>query len=149
MRCGRRGREQRAERSEQFRSALRRVGILVANIRSFRDLLAYQRSVRLTRLIRDYSLKFPADERYILQNQIRRAANSVPLNIAEGYGLATTQATLRHLRIARGSLCEVQGAIDVAAALGYQAPPEELTSIMSEAARLLQGLIRSLEAKQV
>ncbi len=119
----------------------------MANVRSFRDLLAYQAARSLAKLIRDHTRAFPVDERFALTNQARRAAYSVALNIAEGYGIGTTPATLRHLRIARGSLCEVQAALDLADSMDFPAASDELTDAMATTGRLLQGLIRSLERK--
>ncbi len=117
----------------------------MGNVRSFRDLLAYQSARTLARLVRDHTRGFPADERYGLTNQVRRAAYSVALNIAEGYGIGTTPATLRHLRIARGSLCEVEAGFDLAEDMEFPVASEELRDALSQTGRLLQGLIRSLE----
>lgn len=120
----------------------------MSGVRSFRDLLAYQSARVMVRLVRAYSSAFPDDERFTLTNQLRRSAYSVALNIAEGYGIGTTLATLRHLRIARGSLCEVRAAIDLAEDAGFAMPPEELLNELDRTARLLQGLIRSLESQR-
>ena len=117
----------------------------MANVRSFRDLLAYQSARSLAKLVRDHTSAFPVDERYGLTNQVRRAAYSVALNIAEGYGIGTTNATLRHLRIARGSLCEIQAGLDLAEDMHFPAPSDELRDVLTTTARLLQGLIRSLD----
>jgi four helix bundle protein len=120
----------------------------VGGVRSFRDLLVYQSARKLVVSVRGYTASFPADERYILCNQARRAASSIPLNIAEGYGIGTTKATLRHLRIARGSLCELEAALDQAQDAGYGSPDPNLLELNQETAPLLQGLIRSLERKR-
>jgi hypothetical protein len=70
----------------------------VGSVKSFRDLIAYTRARRLARLVYDFTKAFPKDEQYALTSQIRRAVYSVSLNIAEGYGIGTPQATLRYLR---------------------------------------------------
>jgi len=119
----------------------------MASVRSFRDLLAYQSARTLARIVRDHTRAFPQDERYGLTNQVRRAAYSVVLNIAEGYGIGTTQATLRHLRIARGSLCEVEAGLDLADDMEFPPASDELKNAISQTGRLLQGLIRSLERR--
>lgn len=117
----------------------------MAAVKSFRDLIAYQRARSASKAVREFTLSFPKDDRFELTSQIRRAAYSVPLNIAEGFGIGTTNGTLRHLRIARGSLCEVQAALDVASDNGFGETPLRLVEIVCEADRVLQGLIRSME----
>jgi four helix bundle protein len=116
----------------------------VSGVRSFRDLLVYQTSRDVSRLARQYARLLPSDERFALSSQLRRAADSVVLNIAEGYGIGTTQATLRHLRIARGSLCEVRAALDIAQDAQFAPVPTELLDFLDHTARLLHGLIKSL-----
>jgi len=119
----------------------------VANVRSFRDLIAYQRARALAKEVNLFSRTFPRDERFGLTAQLRRAVNSVPLNFAEGFGIGTTNGTLRHLRIARGSLMETDAALDIASELGYGSPPDSLVALLQETDRVPQGLIRSLEAR--
>jgi four helix bundle protein len=92
-----------------------------------------------------YSKRFPRDERFELTSQLRRAADSVALNIAEGFGVGTRQGTLRHLRIARGSLCETDSAIELAVDRGHDPPASELLDLVRETDRVLQALIRSME----
>lgn len=116
----------------------------MAGVRSFRDLLAYQAARALWKAVRTFAERLPAEERFELSSQLRRAGASVALNIAEGYGIGTRQGTLRHLRIARGSLCEVRAALDLAEDAGVP-PGVELLESVDRTARLLQGLIRSLE----
>ena|SRR5579862_1429882 len=118
----------------------------MANVQHFRDLVAYQRSRSLAGEVYRFSASFPKDDRFELTSQVRRAANSIALNIAEGFGIGTTQDTLRHLRIARGSLCEVGAALDLAGDYGFGAPPQSLAELHAETERVLQGLIRSMEA---
>jgi four helix bundle protein len=95
------------------------------------------------------SQSFPASEQYGLSNQIRRAAVSVPSNIAEGYGRGTSQDYLRFLRMARASLFEVETQLLIAANLGIMAQPRytELEASTAEAGRVLAGLIKSIEAR--
>lgn len=116
-------------------------------IRGFRDIIAWQRSVTLTEQVYAFTAEFPSDERFGLVAQLRRAAVSVPSNIAEGYGLGSRVQFLRHLRIARGSLFEVATQIELAERLLLLAPPAELHETMSETHRLLLALMRSLESR--
>jgi four helix bundle protein len=89
----------------------------------------------------------PPEERYGLVSQLRRGAVSVASNIAEGYGRQSTSDYIRFLRVARGSLYELETQMLFAVEFGYveQATCDELLGLMSECGRLLAGLIRSLE----
>lgn len=119
----------------------------MAGVRSFRDLVAYQRARKLSAEVYRLSRGFPRDDRFELTSQLRRAAYSVSLNIAEGFGVGTPQGTLRHLRIARGSLCETQAAIDTATDLQFGEASPDLLALIDETDRVLQGLIRSMEQR--
>lgn len=93
--------------------------------------------------------RFPDHEKFGLISQMRRAAVSVPSNIAEGYGRGSTQEYLRFLRIARGSLFEVETQYLVGIRLGYIS--EEFGISLQEqinaVAKVLSGLIGSIERK--
>lgn len=116
-------------------------------VRSFRDLVAWQRGMQLARTVYAWTATFPRDERFGLISQLRRAGASVPANIAEGFGTGSTKGFLRHLRIARGSLAEVDTLSELSEqALRNQRTPALLEAIDS-AARPLQGLIASLERR--
>lgn len=116
-------------------------------IRTFRDLIVWQRSMELAQAVYRHTGALPETERFGLTSQMRRAACSVPSNIAEGYGRGTTPDYLRHCRIARGSMAELQTQIELAVGLGFLQIPDSALELLSETDRLLQGLIRSLRAK--
>ena len=84
-----------------------------------KGLLVWQRSMALTTDVYKATQGFPTDERYGLTSQIRRAAVSAPSNIAEGYGRHATGEYRHHLRIARGSLLELETQIILSVDLGY------------------------------
>lgn len=88
-------------------------------IKSFRDLVVWQKAMDLVELIYHYSGRFPAEERYALTSQIRRAAVSVPSNIAEGYGRRSTADYIRFLQISKGSLNELQTQLELVCRLGF------------------------------
>jgi len=117
-------------------------------IQSHRDLVAWQLGVRLAREIYLVSERFPSHEKYGLCNQVRRAAVSVPSNIAEGYGRGTRQDYLRFLRMARGSVFEIDTQLLIARELGYldQDSHTTIEATLHECGRVLAGLIRSIEA---
>jgi four helix bundle protein len=117
-------------------------------IKTFRDLIAWQKGFQLTRLVYVHSRRLPREEIFGLTSQMRRAASSIPLNVAEGYGLGTRDQFLRHLRQARASCMEVDTAVQLANAI-YELPPDDpLLALISETDRVIQGLIRSLEDKK-
>ena len=113
---------------------------------AFRDLRAWQLAKALAVECTKAARRFPGGERHPLAEQLLRACYSVPLNIAEGTGRKGAREFRRFLDVARGSLLEVQSAIDVARELGY-VPAESyarLDDLASEAGKTLWGLLRSV-----
>ena len=92
---------------------------------------------------------FPADERYGLVSQIRRAAVSIVANIAEGQGRNHTKEFLNHLSMARGSLKELETLLLVSQRVGLLDPSAlaPLSALCDEVSRMLTGLRQSLESK--
>src|ERR1700682_3189806 len=89
-------------------------------VASYKDLRVYQRSYALALEIHKITLKFPAQERWELGNQLRRVVTSVPINIAEGYGRKRSPEDFKHfLVIALGSNNEVNVILDLVKDLGY------------------------------
>jgi len=77
------------------------------SVRSYRDLIVWQKAMDLVKSVYSVAGGLPKEELYCLTSQIRRAAISVPSNIAEGQGRTSTKEFLHHLSIAYGSLMEV------------------------------------------
>jgi four helix bundle protein len=96
------------------------------------------------------SSDWPPDERYGLTSQTRRAAVSIPANIAEGAERHGTGEFLQFLGIAKGSLAEVETLVDLAQRLGYlkDAPMEALMEQCAEIGRMLHGLTKSLRSRR-
>jgi four helix bundle protein len=115
-------------------------------IKSHRDLIAWQKALELAVDVYKSTKPFPADEKFGLTNQIRRAASSVPANIAEGQGRRTRKDFVHFLYNARGSLLELDTHFELALRLGYLEPEtySGLRQQMDEVGRVLNGLIRSL-----
>ena len=88
---------------------------------------------------------FPAEERLGLVAQLRRAAVSVPSNIAEGAARRSTSEYLRFLSMARGSLAEVSTQLEIARRLGFHQRDEELAELLDRTFARLNALIRSLD----
>ena len=115
-------------------------------VNHYRDLLVWQKSMDI--VVRCYRLSsiFPGEERYGLTSQLRRAAVTVPANIAEGHGRSATKPFLNHLSIAMGSLKELETHILIAEKLGYVTETQisKLMEDCMEVGKMLNGLSRSL-----
>lgn len=91
----------------------------MGKVGNFRDLRVWQSGMEVVEAVYRVSAAFPKSELYRLTNQIRRAAVSVPSNIAEGHSRATTREYLQHVSIAQASLAEVETQLEIAARLQY------------------------------
>jgi four helix bundle protein len=91
----------------------------MGEINDFRGLRVWQGGMDVVEAVYRISAEFPKSELYGLTNQIRRAAVSVPSNIAEGHTGATTREYLQHVTIARVSLAEIETQTEIARRLGY------------------------------
>ena len=111
----------------------------------YRKLIAYQKAKEVVK--RTYKLlkKFPAEERYAMCDQLRRASISVTSNIAEGVNRFSVKDKARFIEIAYGSLMEVSSQFEVAEELGYitTADRQNMDVLIEEDARLLSGLLNS------
>ena len=112
----------------------------------FKHLLVWQKAVELTRLVYTIAKKFPADERYALTDQLRRAAVSIPSNIAEGNGRSSNADYAHFLAIARGSLYETITQMQIAQELGYVDENQEFIELSSEVGRMLGAMLKKYGA---
>jgi four helix bundle protein len=114
---------------------------------SYRDLVAWQKAILLVEAVYRETHGWPADERFGLISQIRRAAVSVPSNIAEGSGRSGSAELRKHLSIAHGSVCEVQTHLELAKRLGMSegSRADALLRQAEEVSQILRGFIRSLD----
>jgi four helix bundle protein len=113
--------------------------------RKHRDLLAWQRAIDLVKVVYQLTSVFPDSERFGLAAQMRRAAVSVPSNIAEGAARNTTKEYLHFLGIARGSLSELDTQTVIAGELGYVLDITAIEQAVSDLFGLLNGLINALK----
>ncbi|MGN6489146.1 MAG: four helix bundle protein [Devosia sp.] len=116
-------------------------------IESYRDLRVWQQSMDLAESCYRLSARFPREETYGLTSQIRRACTSIPANIAEGYGRNSKGAYVQYLRVAQGSLKEVETHILLAGRLGM-VTAETSRPVLEQCdavGRMLLGLVRQLE----
>lgn len=118
------------------------------SIRSYKDLLVWQKAIELTTLCYKVTSGFPKDETYGLTSQIRRASVSIAANIAEGYGRDQTGSFLQFLRIAQGSNRELETHAIIARNVGVMDGDIEsdISSRCDEISRMMRSLIRSIEA---
>jgi four helix bundle protein len=115
--------------------------------RNFKSIKAWQLADDLAVAIYDATKSFPSQERYGLTLQMRRAAVSVPANIAEGATRISPKEYTQFLSIAKGSLAEVEYYIHLGTRLGYLTESQEphLVQLQSQTARTLHGLFRYLQ----
>jgi len=118
-------------------------------VQHYRELIVWQKAIVLVETVYRATEGFPKTEIYALTNQIRRAAVSIPSNIAEGQGRNSTRDFLHFLSVAQGSLMELETQITIATRLGYlEASQEEsLLTSTAEISRMLSGLKSSLNKK--
>jgi four helix bundle protein len=115
-------------------------------IRNYRDLAVWQKGMDIAVKVYEATKSFPADERFGLTSQLRRASASVPANIAEEHARSSTKDYLRYIAIAIGSLAETATFIELAGRLNY-GNIEELRKIFemtNEERRMLRALQKSL-----
>lgn len=117
-----------------------------APLASYRELQAWQKGIVLVEAIYQLSAAFPQEERFGLTSQIRKAAVSVPSNIAEGYGRLHRGDYVHHLSISNGSLKEVETQLIIAGRLGFVSRDEARLAwdLSQDVGRLLLRLIESL-----
>ena len=115
--------------------------------RPHRKLDVWQKSMELVREIYQTTSTFPKNEEYGLSSQMRRAAVSVPSNLAEGAARKGKNEFKRFLNIAQGSLSELDTQVELAHMLGYVASERhsDLMLKMTEISKMLYGLTNSLK----
>ncbi len=116
-------------------------------LKNYRELIAWQKAMDLVEEVYKDTKNFPREELYALTSQVRRAAVSIPSNIAEGQGRKSTSDFLRYLSIAYGSLREVETQVLIAQRLRYLEERKVgiLMDLSAEIGRLLNGLMSSLQ----
>ena len=114
---------------------------------SYRDLIAWQKAMQFVAVIYRETQQFPKEERYGLTNQLRRAAVSLPSNIAEGQARFSQKEFKHFLSQARGSLVEIETQLLISQGLGYlpAKSTQDLLNAAAELGRILNGLIASIK----
>jgi four helix bundle protein len=120
----------------------------MGTVRSFRDLEVWNAAMDLTLAAHKLAENLPPNHRFELASQMRRAATSIPSNIAEGQAYRSDRVFVRHVRIALGSLAELDTQIEIAVRLDYVSRDVELQlrTEIDRTRQLLHGLHRTLKA---
>lgn len=115
-------------------------------MKSYRDLIVWQKSMDLVTLVYKLVKLLPEDEKYSLTSQLKRSSISIPSNIAEGYGRKYTKDYARFLQIARGSLFEMQTQLQIAVNLEFLSENDliEIISLSVEIKKMLNVLVKKL-----
>lgn len=118
--------------------------------KSYRDLIVWQKAMDLVTQVYCFTQGFPGNQTYGLTSQLQRAAVSVPANIAEGKARNGDKELRRFLRIARGSLAELETLLILARDLAYGTPgtADRILIACDEVSRLLSGLMKSLKVSE-
>ena len=111
---------------------------------SYRNLIVWQKAKKLVKLVYAEVKRLPAEERYALGDQIRRAVVSVPSNVAEGFGRESPKDFMHFLTVARGSLYETRTQLRIAYDLGLIDDVSGVDALAVEVGRLLNAFISKL-----
>ena len=119
-------------------------------IRSFRDLDAWRVAMDLTMCAYDLAQRLPATERFESSSQIRRAAVSIPANIAEGQSCGQNGRFLHHLGIAQGSVGELDTELEIARRRGFISVAEcaETVKLLERSGQLIHGVAGSVRERR-
>jgi four helix bundle protein len=122
----------------------------VTPVRSYRDLIVWQKAMALAALCYAKTRSFPRSEAFGLTTQIRGAAASIPANIAEGNGRENTGSYIQFLRISQGSLKELETHVLLSQTVELMKAPdaEQILEMTEEVGKLLRSLIRALQDKE-
>jgi four helix bundle protein len=121
----------------------------MSTIASYKDLLVWQKGIEIVKEIYLLCTDLPKEEVFGLQSQMKRAAISIPSNIAEGYGRNYTQNYIQFLKIARGSLLELETQIIISKELELINEDQyyKITSLITEENKMLNAFIKSISNK--
>jgi len=118
-------------------------------INTYKDLIVWQKAIELVSDVYSITKTFPSEEKFGIVSQLNRAAVSIPSNIAEGWGRESSKNYLQFLRIARGSIMELETLIIISKNLGYieKEKQELIANRAEEVSKILQGLIKGIQQK--
>ncbi|OXA94953.1 four helix bundle protein [Flavobacterium hercynium] len=120
----------------------------MAGIKSYKDLLIWQKGIRIVVLVYKLTHSFPKDEIYALTSQLKRASVSVPSNIAEGFGRQTNKSFGHFLNISRGSLNEIETQLIIAKELEFITDKNlfnEIMFLIEEESKMINSFCKNLK----
>ena len=119
-------------------------------VNSYQDLIVWQKGMELAEQAYWLTRRFPREELFGITSQIRRAAVSIPANVAEGWGRTGTAEFMQFLRVAQGSLKELETHLILANRIALASPDsvQPLLSLCTEVGKMLNALLNSLKQKQ-
>jgi four helix bundle protein len=119
-------------------------------VKSYKDLLVWQKGISLVKKIYHLTQTFPDAEKFGLVSQMRRAAVSIPSNIAEGQARRARKEFIQFLSHSEGSVAELETQVILGVELGYcaLADTQEITALTTELSKMLDSLRRKLETSQ-
>lgn len=121
----------------------------MSEIRSYKDLFIWQKGIKIVTLIYQLLDSFPKEEVYALTSQIKRAATSVPSNIAEGFGRNADKSFSYFLDVSRGSLYELETQLIIARELGFIKNESLLIEILNqieEESKIINSFSKTLKS---
>jgi four helix bundle protein len=118
-------------------------------VNSYKDLLVWQKAIDISVEVYKVTMNFPSTEIYGLTNQVRRASNSISLNIAEGFGRNSNRSFINFLNIASASLYELESGLYLSERLNFitNKELETINFIITEESKMLSSLISKLKLK--
>ncbi|MBU2573715.1 MAG: four helix bundle protein [Elusimicrobia bacterium] len=123
---------------------------MTEKVHCFRELIVWQKGILLAKETYSLTAAFPPEEKFGIISQMRRAATSVPANIAEGWSRKHTREYIQFIHIAIGSLAELETFLEISKELGYVRVPDESDSIMGlihELQKMLYSMDKSLSSR--
>src|ERR1041385_4527824 len=124
--------------------------MMKTNTRSYKDLLVWQKAIALAKIVYRFTQKYPSEEKFGLVAQMRRAAVSIPSNIAEGQARHTTGEFIQFLSHAEGSVAELDTQLILSIELKFcsESAAEPVFALVSEIRRMLNALRRKLATRE-
>jgi four helix bundle protein len=121
----------------------------LGQIRDYRDLIVWKEAMDIAELVYSLTRSFPREEAFGLTSQMRRSAVSIPSNIAEGFGRAQRKVFVQFLRIAQGSLKELETQALLSERIGFLSAEQSfgLSSLCERLGKRLVQFVRSLERR--
>lgn len=116
-------------------------------IKSYKELIVWQKSIKLVKEVFILTSKFPQSELYGITSQMRRSAVSIPSNIAEGYGRTSSKEYAQFYAIAYGSALELETQVIISQDLHFTQPQEfdKVTLLLGEVCRMLNSMISKMK----